>query len=216
MGQKINPISNRLPLTNAWQSRWFGGNKFREYLVADFKIRDFIKKKLNNAGVRLITIIRSRDKISIEIITSKPGLVIGRGGQGINDLKALLQKEFYPKGTPVVRIDIVEDRNPELSAELVAQNIGNQIERRIPYRRACKQTLEKTMTKGAKGIKIIVSGRLNGAEIARTEKFQDGSIPLSRFKIDIDYAVYHARTTYGVVGVKVWINRGLRLETAEE
>lgn len=216
MGHKINPISNRLPINANWQSRWFGGNKFRDYLVADFKIRDFIKAKLNNAGVRLITIERSRDKMKIEVITSKPGLVIGRGGRGTSDLKALLQTAFYPKGVPVVRIDIVEDRNPELSAELVSQNIGNQIERRIPYRRACKQALEKTMVKNAKGIKIIVSGRLNGAEIARTEKFQSGSIPLSRFNTDIDYAVYHARTTYGVVGVKVWINRGLQIEKEEE
>lgn len=216
MGHKINPISNRLPLTALWQSRWFGGNKFRSYLIADFKIRDFIRAKLNNAGVKSVTITRSRDKLTIEIITSKPGLVIGRGGQGISDLKAMLQKEFYPAGVPVIRIDIVEDRNPELSAELVAQNIGNQIERRIPYRRACKQALEKTMAKNAKGIKIIVSGRLNGAEIARNEKFQVGSIPLSRFNINIDHAVYHAKTTYGVTGVKVWINLGPHLVVSEE
>ncbi|MCR4277474.1 MAG: 30S ribosomal protein S3 [Candidatus Berkelbacteria bacterium] len=208
MGHKINPHSNRMSITSAWQSRWFGGNKFKEYLVSDIKIRDYIQKKLNNAGVKSVTIIRSRDKLAIEVITSKPGLVIGRGGQGITDLKAQVQKLFYPAGIPAIRIDIVEDRNPELSAELVAQNIGNQIERRIPYRRACKQALEKTMAKNAKGIKIIVSGRLNGAEIARTEKFQTGSIPLSRFNINIDHAVYHAKTTYGVTGVKVWVNLG--------
>lgn len=216
MGQKINPISNRIPSTGLWQSRWFGGHNFRDYLVTDFKMRDFVKKKLNNAGVKSVSIVRSRDKMNIEIATSKPGLVIGRGGQGINDLKALLQQKFYPTGVPVLRLDIVEERNPELSAVLVAQNIGSQIERRIPYRRACKQAIEKTMAKKAKGIKIIVSGRLNGAEIARTEKFQDGSIPLSRFNIDIDYTVYHAQTTYGVVGVKVWINRGLAVSTEEE
>jgi len=216
MGHKINPVSNRLPLTSNWQSKWFGGTKYRDYLIADFQIRDFIKKKLGNAGVKLVTIVRSRDKINIQIMTSKPGLVIGRGGQGINDLKALLQRQFYPKGMPIVRLDIVEERNPELSAVLVGQNIGSQIERRIPYRRACKQAIEKTMAKNAKGVKIIVSGRLNGAEIARTEKFQDGSIPLSRFNVDIDYAVYHARTTYGVVGVKVWINRGLLTEEEDK
>lgn len=216
MGHKINPLSNRLPLTSLWQSRWFGGSRFKEYLIADIGLRDFIKKHLANAGVKSVTIVRSRDKLSIEVVTSKPGLVIGRGGQGINDLKALVQNKFYPGGTPVVRIDIVEDRNPELSAELVAQNIGNQIERRIPYRRACKQALEKTMAKNAKGIKIVVSGRLNGAEIARTEKFQVGSIPLSRFNINIDHTVYHARTTYGVVGVKVWINLGPHQVVSEE
>jgi small subunit ribosomal protein S3 len=216
MGHKINPISNRLPITSAWQSRWFGGNKFKDYLVSDFKIRDYIQKKLNNAGVKSVTIVRSRDKLAIEVVTSKPGLVIGRGGQGITDLKAQVQKLFYPAGIPAIRIDIVEDRNPELSAELVAQNIGNQIERRIPYRRACKQALEKTMAKNAKGIKIIVSGRLNGAEIARTEKFQTGSIPLSRFNINIDHAVYHAKTTYGVTGVKVWVNLGPHQMVEEE
>lgn len=216
MGHKINPLSNRMAITSAWQSRWFGGNKFKDYLVTDFKIRDYIQKKLNNAGVKSVTIVRSRDKLAIEVVTSKPGLVIGRGGQGITDLKAQVQKLFYPAGIPAIRIDIVEDRNPELSAELVAQNIGNQIERRIPYRRACKQALEKTMAKNAKGIKIIVSGRLNGAEIARTEKFQTGSIPLSRFNINIDHAVYHAKTTYGVTGVKVWVNLGPHQIVEEE
>ena len=185
-------------------------------MVDDFKIRDFIKKKLENAGVRKVGIVRSRDKLMIEVITSKPGLVIGRGGQGINTLKEDVQKKFYPKGMPIARIEIVEDRSPELSAALVGQSIGNQIERRIPYRRACKQALEKTMARAANGIKIVVSGRLNGAEIARVEKFQDGSIPLSRFNIDIDYAVYHARTTYGTIGVKVWINRGSFKNNIEE
>ncbi|HSX41911.1 MAG TPA: 30S ribosomal protein S3 [Candidatus Saccharimonadales bacterium] len=216
MGQKINPISNRMSITANWQSKWFARNsEFRNYLITDFKIRDFIKKQLNNAGVRDVEIVRSQGKITVKITTSKPGLVIGRGGQGINLLKDQLQKKFYPTGQPVVRLEILEDRHPEISASLVAQNIGNQIERRIPYRRACKQSIEKSMASKAQGIKIIVSGRLNGAEIARTEKFQDGSIPLSRFKFDIDYSIYHAQTTYGVVGVKVWINRGLFTDREE-
>jgi len=214
MGQKINPRSNRLPLTFDWQSKWFASaGSYTKYLIDDFKIRDFVKEKLANAGVRRVDIIRSRDRLEVRIITSKPGLVIGRGGQGINQLKEEVQKKFYPDKMPVVRIEIVEDRHPELSAVLVGQNIGNQIERRIPYRRACKQAIERTMANKAQGIKIIVSGRLNGAEIARTEKFQEGALPLSRFKFDIDFAVYHAKTTYGVIGVKVWINRG---ETPEE
>jgi small subunit ribosomal protein S3 len=210
MGQKVNPISNRLSLNPDWQSKWFASvGNYRKYLIADFKIRDFIKSRLNNAGVRRVEIIRSRDRLVVQIITSKPGLVIGRGGQGINQLKDEIQARFYPQQLPVVRLEIVEDRYPEISATLVSQNIGNQIERRIPYRRACKQAVEKTMAmKQAQGIKIIVSGRLNGAEIAREEKFQAGSLPLSRYKFDIDFAVYHAKTTYGVVGVKVWINRG--------
>jgi small subunit ribosomal protein S3 len=210
MGQKSNPISNRMSLSANWRSKWFAGSKavFRKYLVDDIRIREFITKKLNNAGIGDVEIIRSRDRLEIKLTTSKPGLVIGRGGQGISNLKATIQRQFYPEGQPVVRLDIIEERKPELSASLVAQNIGNQIERRMPYRRASKQALEKTMASGAKGIKILVSGRLNGAEIARNEKFQDGSIPLSRFKIDIDHSVYHAKTTYGIIGVKVWINKG--------
>ena len=210
MGQKINPISNRISLDANWKSKWFAGSKadYRKYLVDDIKIRDFVVKKLSNAGIGNVEIVRSRDRLEIKLTTSKPGLVIGRGGQGINQLKEVLQKKFYPEGMPVVRLDIIEERKPELSATLVAQNIGSQIERRIPYRRACKQAIEKTMATGAKGIKILVSGRLNGAEIARDEKFQDGSIPLSRFNMAIDYFVYHAKTTYGVIGVKVWINKG--------
>lgn len=218
MGQKISATSNRLGLTFDWQSKWFASKaSFHKYLVDDFKIRDFVKKKLSTAGVRKVEIIRSKDRLNIQIITSKPGLVIGRGGQGINTLKEELQAKFYPGKTPLVRLDIIEDRHPELSAFLVAQNIGNQIERRIPYRRASKQALEKTMAeKTAKGIKILVSGRLNGAEIARDEKFQTGSIPLSKFSVDVDYAVYHAQTTYGVIGVKVWINKGDFIDKEEE
>src|SRR5579872_2343748 len=210
MGQKINPISNRMSINPDWQGKWFASSiNYKKYLVDDFKIRDFIKSKLSTAGVRRVDIIRSRDRLTIQVITSKPGLVIGRGGQGINTIKDAIQQKFYPSKTPAVRLDIVEDRHPELSAFLIAQNIGNQIERRIPYRRACKQALERTMAeKKAQGIKILVSGRLNGAEIARNEKFQVGSIPLSRFSYDIDHAVYHAQTSYGVIGVKVWVNRG--------
>lgn len=208
MGQKVNPISNRLSINPDWQSKWFAKGNYKKYLVDDFKIRDFIKEKLSNAGLRRVEIIRSQDRLSIQVVTSKPGLVIGRGGQGINMLKDDVQKKFYPQGQPVIRLDIVEDRQPDLSATLVGQNIGSQIERRIPYRRACKQAIEKTMAAGARGVKILISGRLNGAEIARKEKFQDGSIPLSRYEYNIDYDVYHANTTYGVIGVKVWVNRG--------
>lgn len=217
MGQKINPISNRLPISNDWESKWFAKADYKKYLVDDFKIRDFIKEKLANAGLRRVEIVRSRDRLSIQLFTSKPGMVIGRGGQGIAALKEEVQKKFYPNNMPIVRLDIVEDRYPELSATLIGQNIGNQVERRIPYRRACKQAIEKTMAnKKAQGIKIIVSGRLNGAEIARNEKFQDGSIPLSRYEYDIDYDIYHAKTTYGVIGIKVWVNRGKTVDNIEE
>ncbi len=218
MGQKTNPISNRISLTANWKSKWFATSKadFRKYLVDDVKIRTFIGGKLSNAGIGNVEIIRSRDRLEVKLTTSKPGLVIGRGGQGINALKEEIQKRFYPAGQPVVRLDIIEERKPELSATLVGQNIGSQIERRIPYRRACKQAVEKSMAAGAKGIKIIISGRLNGAEIARVEKFQDGSIPLSRFNMNIDYNIYHAKTTFGMIGVKVWLNKGEMEEVVEE
>jgi len=217
MGQKINPLSNRISLNGSWKSKWFATKaEFRKYLVDDIKIRDYVLERLSNAGIGNVEIVRSRDRLEIKLTTSKPGLVIGRGGQGINLLKEELQKKFYPGGLPAIRLDIIEERKPELSATLVGQNIGSQIERRIPYRRACKQAIEKTMASGAKGIKILVSGRLNGAEIARDEKFQDGSIPLSRFNMAIDYAVYHAKTTYGVIGVKVWINKGEMEDQVEE
>lgn len=216
MGQKVNPISNRISINPDWQSKWFAKHEYKKYLVADLKIRDFIKAKLPNAGLRKVEIIRSRDRLKIQIITSKPGLVIGRGGQGINSLKDEIQKRFYPAKKPIVRLDIIEDRKPDLSATLVGQNVGNQIERRIPFRRACKQAIERTMASGAEGIKVLIAGRLNGAEIARSEKFQDGSIPLSSFEYDIDYDVYHANTTYGVIGVKVWVNRGKFADKEEE
>ena len=219
MGQKINPISNRLSLTKDWRSKWFAGtaSTYRKYLIDDIKIRDFVKKKLATAGVRDVEITRSKDRLIIKVITSRPGLVIGRGGQGINTLKDEIQKTYYPGKLPVVRLEILEEREPDASAVLVAQNIGSQIERRMPFRRAAKQAVERSMgQKKVLGIKVLVSGRLNGAEIARKEKFQDGTIPLSRFKYDIDYAIYHAKTTYGVVGVKVWINRGIRTESEEE
>jgi len=214
MGQKINPHSNRLPIKVNWRSRWFIANKgsYKKALIDDFKIRDFVNKTLANAGLGDVEIIRSRDKLEIKLTTSKPGLVIGRQGQGINLLKEQIQKQFYPSGTPVVRLDIIEERQPDLVASMVAQNITSQIERRISYRRAAKQAVEKTMSNGAKGIKIIIAGRLNGAEIARNEKFSDGTIPLSKFNVDINYAQHNAVTSYGVIGVKVWINRGLTTE----
>lgn len=216
MGQKINPHSNRLPLTFDWQSKWFAGKNIKKYLVSDLLIRDLIKEKLDNSGVRRVDIARSQDKMTIKIHTSKPGLVIGRGGKGIATLQEDIQKKFYPGGLPVVRVEIMEERTPDSSAELVAQNIGSQISRRIPFRRAVKQAIERAMSyKEVKGIKVIVSGRLNGAEIARSEKFQQGTIPLSRFSYDIDYAVNHAKTTYGVIGVKVWINKGEKVEEEE-
>lgn len=219
MGQKINPISNRISINPDWRSKWFAASasQYRQYLNDDLKIRDFVKSKLSTAGVKDVEIIRSRDRLVVKVVTSRPGLVIGRGGQGINTLKELLQNKFYPTKMPIVRLEIIEERKPETSAVLVAQNIGNQIEKRMPYRRAAKTAIDKTMAhKTVSGIKVLVSGRLNGAEIARNEKFQEGTIPLSRFKFDIDFAIYHAKTTFGIIGIKVWINRGLFADKEEE
>jgi len=216
MGQKTNPISNRLHLHPHWQSRWFAKQNYARYLVEDLKIRDFIRKQLDSAGVGKVEIIRSKDRLDIDITTSKPGLVIGRGGQGINQLRSEIKKRYFAQGGPSLKIDILEERKPDTVAAMVAQNIGSQIERRIAYRRACRQAIEKSMSnKEVKGIRITISGRLNGAEIARRETFQDGSMPLSRLNDAIDFAIYHAKTTYGIIGIKVWIDRGLLSELEE-
>lgn len=214
MGQKVNPTSFRLPIVKNWNSRWFAGRDYAKYLIEDFRLRTAIEKKLGvNAAVEHIDIERNRDTITIRIHTARPGVIIGRSGQGINDLKDYLINSLY-KGQPSgkIKLEIIEIKVPELSASLVAQNIGSQLSRRISFRRAVKQAVEKTMAKGAKGVKVCVSGRLGGAEIARTEKFGAGSVPLGNLRADIDYHIYHARTTFGVIGVKVWIYRGERQE----
>lgn len=207
MGQKVNPISLRLTLNKKWSSKWFDKVNYRTNLIEDIKIRDFCKKKLGtNAAIALIEISRNQNHIRIDIHSSRPGVIIGRSGQGITDLKTGLIREILHNRKPsTININIIEIKIPELSAELVAQNIGNQISHRIAYRKAAKQAMEKTMQRGALGIKIQVSGRLNGAEIARSEKFNKGSVPLGNFKANIDYAICHAQTTYGVIGVKVWL-----------
>lgn len=214
MGQKVNPISFRLPIMKNWNSRWYADRDYAKYLIEDFRLRTAIEKKLGvNSAVDRIDIERNRDTITIRIYTARPGVIIGRSGQGINDLKDHLTNSLY-KGQPSgkIKLEIIEIKVPELSASLVAQNVGSQLSRRISFRRAVKQAVEKTMGKGAKGVKICVSGRLGGAEIARTEKFGAGSVPLGNLRADIDYHIFHARTTFGVIGVKVWIYRGERQE----
>lgn len=212
MGQKVNPISFRMPIEKKWASKWFAKRDFAAFLVEDIKIRDFVTKKLGtNSAVERIEVLRNRDNITVKVFSARPGVIIGRSGQGINALKDAIEKEIF-KNQPKqkIKLEIVEIKNPELSAPLVAQSVGSQISRRVAYRRAVKQALEKTMAKGAKGIKIRVGGRLNGAEIARNEKFNAGTVPLGNLRADIDYSVYHAVTTYGVIGVKVWIYKGQR------
>lgn len=217
MGQKVNPTSFRLPIEKNWASKWFAKRDFATFLIEDLKMRDFITKKLGtNASVEKVEILRNRDNITVRVHSARPGVIIGRSGQGINALKDSIEKEIF-KNQPKqkIKLEIIEIKNPELSASLVAQSVGSQISRRVGYRRAIKQALEKTMAKGAKGIKIRAGGRLNGAEIARNEKFNAGTVPLGNLRANIDYSIYHAVTTFGVIGVKVWIYKGLRQDDEE-
>jgi len=207
MGHKVNPRSMRLQVNRDWSSRWFAGRNYATFLIEDIKIRAAITKKLSRrAGVSRVDIERLNGQMIVTIHTSKPGVVIGRGGSGAEELKAMLSKMI---GGPV-KISIEEVKRPELSATLVAENIASQLERRIGFRRAMKMAAENAMKSGAQGAKVIVSGRLNGAEMARRETTAQGSIPLHTLRADIDYAQALAKTTYGVIGVKVWIYKGQR------
>lgn len=205
MGQKVNPHGLRVGVIKDWDSRWFAEkNTFGDTLVEDFRIREFLKKTLYSAGVPRIEIERDALKMRIHIHCSKPGLVIGKGGCEIEKLRAKLTKMLK---RPVL-LNIVEVRQPDLSSQLVAENIAAQLERRISFRRAMKQAIGRTMKLGAKGIKTRVSGRLGGAEIARAESYHEGTIPLQTLRADIDYGFAEANTTYGKLGVKVWIYKG--------
>ena len=206
MGQKVNPHGLRVGVIKDWDSRWFAGKStFGDILVEDYNLRKFIKKNLFAAGISKIEIERdAAGRTKIHIHCAKPGIVIGRGGAEIEKLKAKIEKLI---GKPV-NINIVEVRTPDLNAQLVAENIAAQLERRIAFRRAMKQSIGRTMTLGAKGIKIRVAGRLNGAEIARSESYHEGTIPLQTLRADIDYGFAEADTTYGRIGVKVWIYKG--------
>ncbi len=211
MGHKVHPKSARLLLTHDWDSKWFNQKQFAQKVVEDAKIRSAMNKKLGpQAAVDRIVIERKRDALTITIHTGRPGVIIGRAGTGINELRNFIEKQILKSSESAkgLKILVSQIKVPELSAAFVAQNIGQQISKRINFRRAVKQALEKTMQRGAKGIKVAVAGRLGGAEIARREKFIEGKLPLSQFKSDIDYAVYHTPTTYGVIGVKVWIYKG--------
>lgn len=207
MGQKVNPHGIRVGVIKDWDSRWFANdNAFGDTLVEDFKVRKFLKKTLYAAGVPRIEIERDAERVRIHIHCAKPGLVIGKGGAEIEKLKAQLTKMVA--GNKQVLINIVEVKQPDLSATLVAENIAAQLERRVSFRRAMKQAIGRTMRLGAKGIKTRVSGRLGGAEIARAEDYHEGTIPLQTLRADIDYGFAEADTTYGKLGVKVWIYKG--------
>jgi small subunit ribosomal protein S3 len=208
MGQKVNPIGIRLGITRDWASRWYADSKnFPEFVNTDWKIREFIKKKLSDASVSKIQIERPARKAHITIHTARPGIVIGKKGEDIERLRVqIAQMMDMPLGD--VRVNISEIRKPELDAQLVAEGIAQQLERRVMFRRAMKRAVTNTMRLGAKGVKIRVGGRLNGAEIARSEWYREGRVPLHTFRAEIDYGLAEARTTYGVIGVKVWIFKG--------
>lgn len=204
MGQKVNPISNRLGIIRGWDSNWFGGKNFGDNLVEDQKIRKYLNERLAKASVSRIVIERTLKLVTITICTARPGLVIGKGGQDVDKLKEELKK-LYDKE---IQINIFEVKKPELDASIVANNIARQVEGKIAYRRAIKMAVANTMRAGAEGIKVQITGRLNGAEMARKEMYKEGRTPLHTFRADIDYCQEEALTKVGLLGIKVWICRG--------
>jgi len=208
MGQKVNPVGIRLGITREWSSRWYAGSKsYASNVYTDFLVRDHLKRKLVEASVSRINIERAARRANITILTARPGMVIGKKGEDIEKLRVETAK-ILKMAVQDVRINIGEIRKPELDSQLVAEGIAQQIEKRVMFRRAMKRAVQNTMRSGALGIKIRSSGRLNGAEIARTEWYREGRIPLHTFRADIDYGLAEARTTYGVIGIKVWIFKG--------
>jgi len=207
MGQKVNPRIFRMGQSENWRSKWFSRKNYAVFLQQDYLIRKFIKNKLKDCGIDKIEIERSAKKILINIYTAKPGLIIGRGGSGIEELKKAITNKFLAT-EDFLTINIFEVDNPNLSAEVVLQSMITDIEKRIPFRRVMKQNIEKVMRAGALGVKIIMSGRLNGAEIAREETLHEGRMPLHTIRANIDYARGAAFTTYGAVGIKIWIYKG--------
>ena len=204
MGQKTNPIGNRLGIIRGWESNWYGGNDYGDRLAEDYKIREYVSARLYKASVSRIIIERTLKLITVTITTARPGIIIGKGGQEVDKLKEELKKITGKE----VQINIFEIKRPELDANLVAASVARQIENRISYKRAIKMAIQATMRMNSEGIKIEIAGRLNGAEMARTEHYKEGRIPLSTFRADIDYALVEANTTYGKIGIKVWIMKG--------
>lgn len=204
MGQKVNPHGLRVGVIDDWDSKWYADKEFADYLVEDHKIREFLKKKLYSAGVSKIEIERASDRIKAVVYTAKPGVVIGKGGAEIEKVKSELQKLTNKK----LVVDVKEVKRPDRDAQLVAENIASQLENRVSFRRAMKSCISRSMKTGIQGIKTTCSGRLGGADIARAESYNEGTIPLQTIRADIDYGFAEADTTYGKVGVKVWIYKG--------
>jgi small subunit ribosomal protein S3 len=204
VGQKVSPIGFRIGIIRDWDARWFAGKNYKELLHEDLRIRDYVQKTLQSASVSRIEIERAANNLRINIHTAKPGMVIGRGGAGVEELRKTLEKMTEKK----VHLNIIEIKKPELDAFLVAESVASQLERRIAFRRAMKQAVFRSMRNGAKGIKIACSGRLGGSEMARNESYHEGTVPLQTMRADIDYGFTEAKTTYGRIGVKVWIYKG--------
>lgn len=204
MGQKTSPIGNRLGIIRTWESRWFARKNYADFLIQDLAVRDYIKRRLYHAGISKIEIERVGKKVRVGVYTARPGIVIGKKGAEAEKLR----KEVQALTGQEVAIDIKEVRKPEINAQLVAENICMQLEKRVAFRRAMKKAVASSMRFGAQGVKVHCSGRLGGAEIARTEWYRDGRVPLHTFRADIDYGFAEARTTYGIIGVKVWIYNG--------
>jgi small subunit ribosomal protein S3 len=218
LGQKVNPVGLRLGIIKSWDSRWYAGKNYADYILEDFRIRAFIKKKLYHAGISKIEIERSSKRIRLRIYTARPGIVIGKKGAEIDQLRKELEKlPGVNKAGQEILIDIQEVRKPEIDAQLLAENVALQIVRRVAFRRAMKRGVTSAIRFGAKGVKIICAGRLGGAEMARTEWYREGRVPLHTLRADIDYGFAEARTTYGIVGVKVFVFKGevLKKDQAE-
>lgn len=207
MGHKVHPKIHRTQVIYTWDSRWFSKKNYAKYSKEDIRIREFLMKKFKDAHIDAIGIERGPKNMTINILAAKPGFIIGRGGQGLEDLRKQIERKFLQMSLKV-KLNIQEVRSPALSASVVAQTMASDIERRVPFRRVMKQSIERVMKAGAQGVKMSMAGRLNGADIARTEKLSAGTVPLITLRSDVDYAQVWANTTYGKVGIKVWICRG--------
>ena len=212
MGQKVNPVGLRIGVIRDWESKWYAGKDYADLLHEDLRVREYIAKRLNDASVSKVEIERAANRLNVTIHTGKPGMVIGKGGTEVEALRKALNSLTGKR----VHINILEIKRPDIDAKLVAENIARQLENRVSFRRAQKQTLQRAMRAGAKGIKTMVSGRLGGADIARSESYSEGTVPLHTLRADIDYATAEADTTYGKLGVKVWIYRGEVLPTKKK
>jgi small subunit ribosomal protein S3 len=212
MGQKVHPKGFRLGVIDTWQSRWFAGRDFARFVNEDRKIRQYVKSKLKAAGISRVEIERAAARVKVNIYSAKPGLVIGKKGKDIEDLRAELKKLVKRE----VSLNIIEARKADMDAQLVAENIAFQLERRVNFRRAMKEAVGRARRMGAEGIKVVVAGRLNGADIARTEKYREGRVPLHTLRAEIDYGQAEANTTYGIIGVKTWIFKGEKFSPGEE